>query len=418
MQLSVLVLVGCQGKKSAKQSPPKADVKKEETSVPPPASPLDLTDKPAPKSNPTPDSSSNTGVNSNSDNQNRPNNKTAEVTEPEQSHPVIPPAITPEKKSIPESTVPVSPVNNSTTKKDSKVSTQDNSDQELVPNAEDIKLEISLTKECLRAQSKLLYDTVAKTVGFKTSQQVYALMDSAVLLCEKQLKEETPIPASRLTKYLEDSMVEVIAEYADLKVMANQWIANRKNQKVEFSDVEALYTSLQYRNTKPQIKGKFVKQNAEIIEYTLDSVSGTEELSVKTAVGSRSAKSFLYNSNPDQKTKISISLKVNTKGNYDFIIEGNSKKNIYQVVFPNGKEQDLVKSYSTLVFTKESWQRLVADNAARILSEDLKREITADSILVNYSDKSQSYVRGCNFNKSNIACTDPEIEISVSLKQP
>ena len=105
----------------------------------------------------------------------------------------------------------------------------------------------------------------------------------------------------------------------------------------------------------------------------------------------------------------------NAKGMYDLTVETKTKKTVYDVVL-KGKPEDLKKSYMTLVFAGESWNRLVSENVAKIFSEDLKKQVPVSAISLEFSAKSEKLVRTCNFNKTSIACTDPEMEFTAKLK--
>jgi hypothetical protein len=147
----------------------------------------------------------------------------------------------------------------------------------------------------------------------------------------------------------------------------------------------------------------------------VNSLSGSEDITVKSIVGSRNLKSFLYNSSPEDKSKITINLKPNAKGFYDLTVESKNKKTVYEVVI-KGKPEDLKSSYMTLVFSGESWNRLVSENVAKIFAEELKRQVPASAISLEYAAKSEKLVRACNFNKVSITCTDPEMDFTAKLK--
>lgn len=407
LQLSVLVLVGCQGKKSSKQAPPKEDAKKEATTVPVPPPPSQVSptpDKkqPEPSVISTPDSEDKSRDKQTPDSKSSANNggSSAVKTAPKVTE-------TPSAKTV-----------------NPEVANSEGSNKEKpAPELDDLAEEKALIKECLQQESTGLLEIVKSTVGVKAKDQILALMDASVLLCEKKLKEDSPATDDQFTKMLESAMVEVISENADMaafKDVTGQWLNIRKNKKsespkLEVSDVEHLYTSLVYRSSKPQIKGQFKSLNTDIVQYELNSLSGSEDITVKSIVGSRSLKSFLYNSSPEDKTKISINLKPNGKGFYDLTVESKNKKTVYDVAL-KGKPEDLKSSYMTLMFSGESWNRLVSENVAKIFTEDLKRQVPASAISLEYASKSEKLVRTCNFNKVSIACSDPEMDFTAKLK--
>lgn len=410
LQLSVLVLVGCQGKKSSKQSPPKEEAKKEAPSVPvPPPQLSPTTDKKQPEASEVNTSEAKDKAAEKQDSESKPNsndNNGSGTGASASSGSTV--------KTVPKA---------SETSGATVAKPEDSNKDKSAPEPDDLANEKELIKECLREESHNLLEIVKSTVGVKAKEQILGLMDASVMVCEKKLKEDTPASEEQFTKMLESSMIEVISENTDTaayKEVTEQWLNNRKakkteSPKLEVSDVEHLYTSLVYRSSKPQLKGQFKSLNADVVQYEVNSLSGSEDLTVKSIVGSRSSKSFLYNSSPEDKSKITISLKPNAKGMYDLTIETQSKKTVYEVVL-KGKPEDLKTSYMTLVFTAESWRRLVSENVAKIFSEDLKKQVPASAISLEFSAKSEKLVRTCNFNKTSIACTDPEMEFTAKLK--